>query len=120
MKTSLRYLGLNAHANWDRIVQRHLNLLPKLTNIESAHVVLERQREETPPFRAHVVLVVPGPDYHAEAADHTLTAALRKAVANLEVQIRTRQTNRRNKGKSNLQLGKPSSLRSRALASHRA
>jgi ribosome-associated translation inhibitor RaiA len=120
MKTSLRYLGLNAQAAWDRLVQEYLNLLQKLTNIESAQVVLERQREGKPAFRAHLVLVVPGPDYHAEAADHTLTAALRKAVANLEVQIRTRQTNRRNKGKSNLQLGKLSSLRSRALANHRA
>lgn len=119
MKTTLRYLGLKAQAAWDRLVQEHLSFLQQLTNIESAQVVLERHREDTPAFRAHVVLVVPGPDFHADAADHTLTAALRKAVANLEVQIRTRQTNRRNKGKSNLQLGKLSSLRSRALAGHR-
>ena len=119
MRTSLRYLGLNAQAAWERLVQEHLNLLQKLTNIESAEVVLERQREYTPAFRAHVVLVVPGPDYHADAADHTLAAALRKAVENLKRQIRARQTKRQVKGKSNLQLGNISSRWSSALAGHR-
>jgi ribosome-associated translation inhibitor RaiA len=105
MKTSLRYLGLNAQAAWNRLVQEHLNLLQKLTNIESAQVVLERQREDTPAFRAHVVLVVPGPDFHADAADYTLTAALHKVIKNLRRQILARQTNHRVKGKSNQQLG---------------
>lgn len=120
MKTSLRYLGLNAQAAWNRLVQEHLNLLQKLTDIESAQVVLERQREGTPAFRAHMVLVVPGPDFHADAVDHTLTAALHKAVENLKRQIQTRQTKRRVKGKSNLQLGTISRRWSSALAGHRA
>ncbi|MBE0541814.1 MAG: ribosome-associated translation inhibitor RaiA [Verrucomicrobia bacterium] len=120
MNLSLQFLGMNAQADWNGLVQEHLSLLQKLTHIESAQVVLQRQREETPPFRAQMVLVVPGPDFHAEAADHTLVAALRKTVENLARQIRARQTKRRVKGKSNLQLGKLSSLRSRAPASHRA
>ena len=81
-------------------------------------MVLERHREDTPAFRAHVVLVVPGPDFHAEAADHTLAAALHKAMENLKRQIRARQTKRRANGKSNLPLGKISSQRSGALAGH--
>jgi len=120
MKTSLRYLGLNALAAWDRLVQEHLNLLQKLTNIESAQVVLERQREDTPAFRAHMVLVVPGPDFHADAIDHTLTAALHKVVENLKRQIRARRTKRQVRGKSNLQLGAISRRRSGAFAGHRA
>jgi ribosome-associated translation inhibitor RaiA len=120
MKTSLRYLGLNAQAAWNRLVQEHLSLLQKLANIESAEVVLERKRNGTPAFRARMVLVVPGPDYHAEAADHTLAAALRKAVQNLKRQIQARQTKRRVNGKSNLQLGKMSSHWSSALAGNRA
>lgn len=120
MKTSIRYLGLNAQAAWDRLVQEHLSLLKKLTNIESAQVALEWQREETPAFRAHLVLVVPGPDYHADAADHTLAAALHKAVDNLKRQIRARQTKRRVNGKSNLQLGRIPSRGPNALAGHRA
>jgi ribosome-associated translation inhibitor RaiA len=120
MKTSLRYLGINAQTAWDRRVQEHLNPLQKLTSIESAQVVLERQRENKPPFRARLVLVVPGPDFHADATDHTLAAALRKAVESLKRQVRVRQTNRRVKGKSNLHLGKLSSRRSTALAGQRA
>jgi ribosome-associated translation inhibitor RaiA len=120
MKTSLRYLGLNAQAAWNRLVQEHLNLMQKLTNIESAEVVLERQREDTPAFRTHVVLVVPGPDYHADAADYTLTAALHKVMKNLKRQILARQSKRQVKGKSNLQLGKISSRWSSAPAGHRA
>lgn len=120
MKTSLRYLGLNAQAAWNHLVQEHLNLLQKLANIESAQVVLERRREDTPTFRAHAVLVLPGPDFHAEATDHTLPAALHKAVENLKRQIQARQSKRRVKGKSNLQLGNISSRWSGAVAGHRA
>ena len=108
MTTSLRYLGLKTQAAWNNLVQEHLKVLQKLTPIESAQVVLERRPEETPAFRAQVVLVVSGPDFHAEAADHTLAAALRKTVENLKRQIRARQTKRQVRGKSNLQLGKTS------------
>ena len=119
MKPSLRYLGLNAQAAWDRLVQEHLNLLQNLTHIESAQVVLERQWEDTPAFRARMVLVVPGPDFHADAMDHTLSAALQKVVQNLKRQILLRQTNRRGNRKSNLQLGKHSSCSSSAQGRYR-
>ena len=120
MKPSLRYRGLNPPGAYDHIVQEHVTLLQKLTDIESVDVLLERQREGTPAFRAHVVLVVPGPDYHADTVDHTLTAALHKAVENLKRQILARQTKRRVKGKSNLQLGTISRRWSSACAGHRA
>jgi len=120
MKTTLRYLGLNAQAAWNRLVQEHLHLLKTLANIESAEVVLERQRYGTPAFRARMVLVVPGPDYHAEAVDHTLGAAVRKTVRNLQRQIQARQTKRRGNGKSNLQLGKILSRWPNALTCQRA
>lgn len=120
MTITLRYLGLNAQAAWDRLVREHLAGLQKLTLIESARVVLERRREDTPAFHTQVVLVVPGPDFHADAADHTLTAALRKAVENLKRQIRARQTKRQVRGKSNLQLGTISRRWSNAMAGHRA
>lgn len=120
MKLTLRYLGLNAQAAWHQLVQTHLNPLQKLTKIESAQVVLERQSTATPAFRARMVLVVPGPDYHTDAADYTLAAALRKAGENLRRQIRVRQTSRRVNGKRNLRPGKILRRWSRALASQRA
>lgn len=120
MKTTLRYLGLNADATSTQLAQEHLNHLQSLTDIEAAQVILERRQEGTPAFRAHVVLVVSGPDYHAEAVDHTLSAAVHKAVANLQRQIQARHNQRRVKGKSNLQLGPISHRWSSGLAGHRA
>lgn len=116
MKTTLRYLGINAQAARNGLVQEHLHLLKKLTSIQSAEVVLERQRYGAPAFRARVVLVVPGPNYHAEEADYTLGAAVRKTVQNLKRQIQARQTKRRVNGKSNLQLGRIPSRGPNALA----
>lgn len=106
MKTTLRYLGLKAQTAWNGLVREHLELLGRLTNIEAADVVLERQHCGTPAFRARMVLVVPGPDFHAEAVDHTLAAAVRKTVRHLKRQIQARQTRRRLNGKSNLPLGR--------------
>lgn len=120
MKNSLQYLGLNADAASTQLVEEHLNHLQSLTEIETAQVILERQREATPAFRARLVLVVPGPDYHADAVDHTLAAALHKAVENLKRQILVRQTKGRVKVKSNLQLGPISRRWSSAVAGHRA
>ncbi len=120
MKTTLRCLGLNAQATWNHLLREHLSQLQRLADIESAQIVLERQREATPAYRAHMVLVVPGPDYHADAKDYTLTAALRKVVENLKRQILARQTRRRVKEKSNLQLGTISRRWSGASAGHRA
>lgn len=120
MKTTLRYLGLNADATSTQLAQEHLNHLQSLTDIEAAQVILERQREATPAFRARLVLVVPGPDYHADAVDHTLAAALHKAVENLKRQIMARQTKSRVKVKGNLQLGPISRRWSSGLAGHRA
>ena len=120
MKISLRFLGLNAPATWNHLVMEHLKLLDKLANIESAQVDLERQREGKHTFRARVVLAVPGPDFHAEAADQTLRAALSKVVEKLEHQIRVRHNKRVARGKSNLQLGAISRHWSSAFAGNRA
>jgi ribosome-associated translation inhibitor RaiA len=120
MKISLRSLGLNTQVAWSGLVEEHLNCLQKLTNIESARVIVDRQREEAPSFRVQVVLVVPGPDYHADAADYTLAAALHKAVANLKRQILARRNKRLVQGKSNLQLGTISRRWANAFAGHRA
>jgi ribosome-associated translation inhibitor RaiA len=50
-------------------------------------------------------LEVPGPDFHAEASDHTLPAALVKVVKNLEKQIRSRKKRRGDRWKTKMRLG---------------
>jgi ribosomal subunit interface protein len=105
MKIALRYCGLNARALWQGLVESQLKRLQALAEIASAHVTLEWQHEATPAFRVQAQLEVPGPDYHAEARDHTLRAALSKVVKDLERQIRSRKNRRAARRKTNIQLG---------------
>jgi ribosome-associated translation inhibitor RaiA len=91
MKILLRYCGLNACSAWQGLVEAQLKKLQGLAAIAAAHVTLERQRELAPAFWVHAELEVPGPDFHAEARDHTLAAALLKVVGELERQIRSRR-----------------------------
>jgi ribosome-associated translation inhibitor RaiA len=129
MKTTLRYLSLNAQATWHRQVEEQLKRLHSLTAITAADVVLEHQREAKPAFRVRVRLEVPGPGPHAkatrharegallvhgpalnaEAKDNTLEAALLKATQDLEHQIEARTLRRQERGKSKLQLSAISS-----------
>lgn len=129
MKTTLRYLSLNAQAAWHRQVEEQLQRVHSLTAITSADVVLEHRRETKPAFRVHVRLEVPGPvtharatrhtrraelllhgpALHAEASDNTIEAALLKVTRDLEQQVQARQLRRQGRGKSKLQLSAVSS-----------
>lgn len=105
MNIIVRYSGLNKRAPWQQLVEAQLNKLQALAAIATAWVTLEWQHGVKPAFRVLTRLEVPGPDFHAEGTDHTLEAALFKAVKNLEKQIRARHSRRVDKRKSNLQLG---------------
>jgi hypothetical protein len=61
MKTTLRFLSLNAQPAWHRQVEEQLKHLHSLTAITAAEVVLEHQRKTKPAFRVQVRLEVPGP-----------------------------------------------------------
>jgi ribosome-associated translation inhibitor RaiA len=139
MKTTLRYLSLNAQATWHRQVEEHLKHLHSLAAITAAEVVLEHQRDAKPAFRVQVRLEVPGPGthakatrhtreaarlihgpaLHAESRDNTLEAALLKATHELEHQIQARQLRRQERDKSQLQLGAISGRWSHAQAGQR-
>ncbi len=105
MNIILRYCGLNARAVWRELVENQLKRLQGLAAIASAQVTLAWERELKPAFRVHAQLEVPGPDYHSEARDHTLRAALQKVVHDLERQIRSRNIRRAERWKTNVQLG---------------
>lgn len=105
MSIVVRFRGLNARAVWQRLVETKLRSLQSLAAIASARVTVEWDREFKPAFRVVALLEVPGPDFHAEARDHTLQAALLKVVKNLERQIQSRKRRRADKRRTNLQLG---------------
>jgi hypothetical protein len=140
MKTTLRYVSLNAQATWHRQVEEQLQYLHSLAAITGAEVVLEHQRGVKPAFRVQVRLEVPGPGVHAlatrhtrqgarrihgpalhaEARDHTLEAALLKATQDLERQVLARELRRLGRGKSKLQLSAVSGRWTHAQAAGRS
>jgi ribosome-associated translation inhibitor RaiA len=90
---------------WRGLVESQIKKLQGLAAIASAQVTLERQREFAPAFRVRAQLEVPGPDFHAEARDHTLQAALLKVARDLKRQIQSRKGRRADRRKTNAQLG---------------
>jgi ribosome-associated translation inhibitor RaiA len=109
MKTTLRFVGLNAQVAWRHLVDQQINHLQTLALMTAAEVILEHQSEAKPAFLVKMLLEVSGPDLHAEATDHTLEAALRAATQNLEHQIKARGTRRTARRKSQLQSSASSS-----------
>jgi len=105
MSIVLRYRGLKPRPVWQALVEAQMRKLQHLAAIASARVNLEWQHEIKPAFLVLASLEVPGPDFHAEARDHTIQAALLKVVNNLKRQIRSRKNRRLDKRKTNSQLG---------------
>ena len=92
MKIQFRIRGLNANAGLRAWLEQQLERLHKLIPVSTAEVVLEREQDSAPAFRAHVHLAVPGPDIHAAARDHTLEAVWLKVAKNLRQQIERRKS----------------------------
>src|SRR5258706_13905329 len=93
-KIILQYRGLKPGVVWQTLVEAQLRKLQNLAAIASARITLEWQHQIKPAFRVLASLEVPGPDFHAEANDHTIQAALLKVVKNLEGQIPCRKNRR--------------------------
>ena len=102
MRIQFRIRGLNATASLRAWLAQQLEHLRSLMPVSTADVMLERQRDGAPAFRAQVHLAVPGPDIHAEACDHTLQAAWLKVAKKLRQQITQRKTQQqlRHKGQA--------------------
>lgn len=105
MNIIIHYCGLTKRAIWQELVETNLRKLQNLAAIATARVTLEWQHGVKPAFRVLTLLEVPGPDFHAQASDHTLPAALIKVVKSLEKQIRSRKNRQAGKWKTNVQLG---------------
>ncbi len=95
MKVQYRIRGVNATAELRRWLGQSLERLRKLIPVSNAAVVLERQRESAPAFRAFVHLAVPGPDIHAEARENTLQAVWLKVTDVLRKRVGERENRRK-------------------------
>src|SRR6476660_6154844 len=105
LKINLSYRGLNPRKIWRRLVEGHMRKLQGLAAILSARITLEHQREIQPGFRVFATLEVPGPDYHAEARDYTVQAALLKVIDNLRRQMQSRKNRQLDRRKTSSKMG---------------
>jgi len=105
LKINLSYRGLNPGKIWRRLVEGQMRKLQGLAAILSARITLERQREVTPGFRVFATLEVPGPDFHAEARDYTVQAALLKVIENLRRQMQSRKNRQLVRRKNSSKVG---------------
>ena len=103
MKIHLKHLNHQPSTAFTAHVKTALHAFGEIRQIDEAHVVLEHRTEASPAFRVALHLVTPGPDFTAEAVDHTLRAALEKAVAELHEKIEDRSANRSRRARGNLQ-----------------
>jgi len=91
MQIQLHIRSVNINATARNRLRESLERLRRLIPISAAAVVLEHRWDSAPAFRAFVLLVVPGPDIHAEAHDHTLGVAWLRVRAALRKQIEQRK-----------------------------
>lgn len=91
MKLTLHHHNIRSTHEVDSLLEeRILSLEPRL-QIDEAHVRLERQSELSPAFRVAIHIVTPGPDLQAEGRDHTIRAAIGKALADLNARLHHRE-----------------------------
>ena len=114
MRLTVQHHNLRSTHELDSLLEdRILDLQPRL-QIDEARVRLECRWEHSPAYRVAVHIVTPGPDLQAEGCDHTIRAAMGKALADLEAQLRHRERKPIRRVRSNLQTP-PARRRGRVL-----
>lgn len=94
IKLTLTHRNHAPSASIVEMIGRELKSLEPDLQIDEARVHLERSLTDSPPFSASFHLVTPGPDVIVQAADHTLRAALLKAIAAVKDKITHRHLKR--------------------------
>lgn len=94
MKLTLQHHNVRStHALDSLIENRILELGPRL-QIDEAHIRLECRFESSPAYGVRIHLVTPGPDVFAEGRDHTIQAAIHKALGEIEARLGHREARR--------------------------
>ncbi len=104
MKLTLQHQDVRSTHTLDAWVEKQIFSLEKRLQIDEAQVRLVRRPEGSPPYAVHVHLVTPGPDVVAEGEDHTLRAAVAKAMERVRDKITQRSAKRHQRRASGLAL----------------
>jgi len=102
MRLNLQHFRVRSTDALDSWIEQQILALGRLRQIDEANVRLECHRDVSPAFQVRVHLVTPGPDVIAESNDHTLRAAVDKAIRQLQSTIVGRVTQRLRSAKNNL------------------
>ncbi len=94
MKLTLTHRNHEPSDSIAEMIGKELKSLQPDLQIDEARVHLERSLTDSPPFSASFHLVTPGPDIIVQATDHTLRAALLKAMAAVKDKIDHRNVKR--------------------------
>ena len=114
MMLSIRYHNLAGTVALDTLIENSLIALNEWSRIEEAAVTISHRPDESPAFRASLVVCVPGPDYVVEERDHTPEQVFQRALAILErrmrqrLQRRERQRITHRKHEANFRIGRRS------------
>jgi ribosome-associated translation inhibitor RaiA len=103
MKITVQHFGVRSTADLDSAVEEGILALQTRLEIEEARVRLAWSALESPAFSVRMHLVTPGPDLEVAEEDHTLRAALCKAFAALDQEIKARSHRRRRRLRDNQQ-----------------
>jgi ribosome-associated translation inhibitor RaiA len=103
MKIRIKHLNHQPSAAFSTHLKQQLLPIGEIRQIDEARITLEHRYEESPAFRVAVHLVTPGPDLTADAVDHTLRAALAKAIEEINTKIEDRGASRTRRARGKLQ-----------------
>ena len=115
MKLTLQHFAIKSTTSMDAWVRNQISALQPRLQIDAANIRLAYHHEVSPAYHVRVHLVTPGPDVFAESHDHTLRAAVSKAMNQLHSKIARRATKRLQKVKSKLSAPAVKSRRTRAM-----
>ncbi len=118
MKIILKSIHHKPSASMIEFLEKELESLQTVLQIDEAHVTFVRDLETSPAFRVAFHLVTPGPDVTTETSDHTLRAALLKAFGKMRAQIGHRRAKQSQRKRAKLLMAGPQRTRASAL-SHR-
>jgi len=94
MKLTVKHYRHTPSSTFTALIEKELESLRSSLQIDEARIIIERRHEASPPFRIAMHLVTPGPDLVSESVDHTLRAAMQKAVGLLWDKIGLRSEKR--------------------------
>jgi ribosome-associated translation inhibitor RaiA len=102
MKLTLQHHQVRSSQELDSLIEDRILALQPQRQIDEATVRLECHFERSPAYRVQMHLVTPGPDLFAEGRDHTLRAAMDKAMARIEADLAGRAGKRQRRQRSRM------------------